>query len=115
MDTSNKPVVQTIDCAQTRVSNDITLDNGTRIYVAGSFRPSTKVPSRAVVAFDTADISVGPLKIQLGGLFALAGLVKGTKENGWLETTYIDSDLRIGRGNKGTCFVLTRNPEAVTP
>ncbi|MFM7449319.1 MAG: PAP/fibrillin family protein [Leptolyngbyaceae cyanobacterium] len=29
-------------------------------------------------------------------------------QNGWLDTTYLDSDLRIGRGNEGSVFVLTK-------
>jgi hypothetical protein len=54
--------------------------------------------------------------INLGFLFpALAFLRGGTKDNGWLETTYLDSDLRIGRGNKGTLFVLTRDRNALQP
>ncbi|MFH7025680.1 MAG: PAP/fibrillin family protein [Heteroscytonema crispum UTEX LB 1556] len=31
----------------------------------------------------------------------------GTQQ-GWLDITYIDSDLRIGRGNEGNVFVLTK-------
>jgi hypothetical protein len=27
---------------------------------------------------------------------------------GWVEITYLDSDLRIGRGNEGSVFVLQR-------
>ena len=30
-------------------------------------------------------------------------------QQGWLETTYLDEDLRIGRGNEGNVFVLTRS------
>lgn len=35
---------------------------------------------------------------------------KITTENqrGWLEVTYLDADLRIGRGNEGNVFVLTK-------
>ena len=29
-------------------------------------------------------------------------------QKGWLETTYLDEDMRIGRGNEGSVFVLTR-------
>ena len=28
---------------------------------------------------------------------------------GWLETTYVDNDLRIGRGNEGSVFILARS------
>lgn len=30
------------------------------------------------------------------------------RQQGWLEITYLDDDLRIGRGNQGSVFVLTK-------
>lgn len=30
------------------------------------------------------------------------------EQQGWLEITYLDADLRIGRGNEGNVFVLTK-------
>ena len=41
-------------------------------------------------------------------LLALDAQIKRTDQKGWLETTYIDQDLRIGRGNEGNVFVLRR-------
>lgn len=116
VETANRVVKQSIDAAAARVTNEITLDWGD-ILVAGSFRPSSTVPYRAVVAFDTADITLASkFKISLGWLFDIIAATKGgIKDNGWLETTYIDDEIRIGRGNKGTMFVLTRDASAVTP
>lgn len=34
--------------------------------------------------------------------------IKSDQQQGWLDTTYIDNDLRIGRGNEGSVFVLTK-------
>jgi len=31
-----------------------------------------------------------------------------TNQKGWLETTYLDADLRIGRGNEGSLFILSK-------
>jgi hypothetical protein len=31
-----------------------------------------------------------------------------SNQQGWLEITYLDNDLRIGRGNEGNVFVLTK-------
>ncbi len=31
------------------------------------------------------------------------------RQQGWLEVTYLDRDLRIGRGNQGSLFVLTKD------
>ena len=32
------------------------------------------------------------------------------EQRGWLDITYLDNDLRIGRGNEGSVFVLTKTP-----
>lgn len=118
VETANRVVKQSIIVAASRVINEITLD-WANVTVAGSFRASPSVPYRAVVAFDTADIVLAAsskLKISLGWLFSVIAATKGgVRDNGWLETTFIDKDIRIGRGNKGTMFVLTRSPTAVTP
>jgi hypothetical protein len=34
--------------------------------------------------------------------------INSNQRQGWLDITYIDSDLRIGRGNEGSVFVLTK-------
>ena len=34
--------------------------------------------------------------------------IAGREQQGWLDLTYIDADLRIGRGNEGSVFVLTK-------
>jgi hypothetical protein len=36
------------------------------------------------------------------------------REPGWLEITYLDEDLRIGRGNQGNLFVLRRRLPGIT-
>ena len=34
--------------------------------------------------------------------------INSNRQQGWLDITYLDSDLRIGRGNEGSIFVLTK-------
>jgi len=34
--------------------------------------------------------------------------IKNGEQQGWLDITYIDGDMRIGRGNEGSVFVLTK-------
>lgn len=36
--------------------------------------------------------------------------IKSDRPPGWLEVTYLDQDLRIGRGNQGSVFVLRKVP-----
>ena len=117
--TANRVTQQIFDVAANRVTNTVEQEFG-MVRVEGSFRPSTSVPTRAIVAFDTAAISLDiilgrGLELNLGFVFSALGAIKGTKDNGWLETTYLDDQLRIGRGDKGTMFVLTRALDAVQP
>jgi hypothetical protein len=34
--------------------------------------------------------------------------INAERQSGWLEVTYLDDDLRIGRGNQGNLFVLQK-------
>ena len=34
--------------------------------------------------------------------------IENREQKGWLDITYLDEDLRIGRGNEGSVFVLTK-------
>lgn len=115
VDTANRVTMQTIDTANNQIFNDVEQDFG-MISVGGSFRVSETVPTRAIVAFNKADIKLnnGP-DIRLGFVFDIIALFRGgIRDNGWLETTYVDSDIRIGRGNKGSLFVLTREKSLPT-
>jgi len=114
VDASNAAALQSFDIEKSRVKNEITTGIGL-VTVGGTFRQSTSVPLRAVVAFDTAKIAlnVGPT-LDISFLFNVRAVFKGSKEAGWLETTYLSKDVRIGRGNKGSMFILTRDQDAVT-
>ncbi|MEG5060613.1 PAP/fibrillin family protein [Microcoleus sp. A2-C5] len=48
-------------------------------------------------------------EIESGKKFAAVDFKLDTREQqGWLDITYLDGDLRIGRGNEGSVFVLTK-------
>lgn len=100
----SRSVVLTIYCTLTIFS-----------VASGKFRPSSNVQNRVIVAFDTASVEWAGPTIQLGFVFGILGKVRRSRDSGWLETTFVDSKLRIGRGNKGTLFVLTRDATAVQP
>ncbi len=36
--------------------------------------------------------------------------INSDRQSGWLEVTYLDDDMRIGRGNQGSLFVLRKVP-----
>ena len=53
-------------------------------------------PTRVDVTFD--QFSLGPLRIPLTAI----------SPRGWIETTYLDDRVRVGRGDKGSLFVTAR-------
>ena len=111
VDASESAALQSFDVRRSRVTNVIATGVGL-VTVGGTYRASDAAPLRAVVAFDTAkiDLDIGPT-LDISFLFDLRAAIRGSKEAGWLETTYVSDDVRIGRGNKGSMFVLTRDRE----
>lgn len=114
VDASSTSALQRFDIGESRVMNEIGTGIG-RVTVGGSYRQSDTVPLRAVVAFDTARIALDVgFTVDLSFLFDIRAAIKGgSKDTGWLETTYLSDDVRIGRGNKGSLFILTRDRDAV--
>lgn len=117
VDTSNKVVKQIIDIEKMKIANVIDLDIG-QLSVGGKIRVSDVSPRRVIVGFSEGMIKLeklGGVEIDFSVVFSLINLITGTSDSGWLETTYLSDDVRIGRGNKGTMFVLTRASDAVSP
>lgn len=113
VDTSNKLTSQTIGVDTRLFANAVEQDFGT-IEVSGFFEFDS-VPNRIIASFETGKLTLkNGFVIDFSFLFALRAILKGgLKAGGWLETTYLDENLRIGRGNRGSLFVLTRNPNTV--
>jgi hypothetical protein len=106
---------QIFDLSNLTVRNEVNLGNNviTQVIVGGPFRLSEKKDNRAVVSFLFGNLEVllfgSTFQVDLASIFKLLALVRGTDESGWLETTYLSDSIRIGRGNKGTMFILTRS------
>jgi hypothetical protein len=88
------------------------------VSVAAKFEP---VSSRRVnVKFNRSIIGLQRLidynspgnfiqQIESGKKFtAIDFPIKSGEQQGWLDITYIDGDMRVGRGNEGSVFVLTK-------
>jgi hypothetical protein len=123
VDTSNKIVKQIFNTTSAQVINEIEVYTNTKrntnviVRVGGTYQPSSLSTNRVLVAFNLAQIIIQftllksmVVCINFGWIFTIIAKLfnKGNRNNGWLETTYIDTSLRIGRGNKGTLFILTR-------
>lgn len=74
---------------------------------------------RVNVAFDRAVFGLQTLvnyrspaelveQMRAGPLTAIDFPIRRENQQGWLEVTYLDADLRIGRGNAGSLFVLSK-------
>lgn len=115
VDASNRRTTQTIDVKANSLANFVEQDFGS-VLVQGSFQLDS-VPNRVVVSFEKCEITFNNgFVLDLSFLFSLRAALKGgEKAGGWLETTYLDKDMRIGRGNRGSLFILTRAADAVIP
>ncbi|MDZ8225389.1 MULTISPECIES: PAP/fibrillin family protein [unclassified Nostoc] len=88
------------------------------VSVAAKFEPVSD--RRVQVKFERSIIGLQRLieynspvtfiqQIEAGRKFpAIDFPIKSDNQQGWLDITYIDNDLRIGRGNEGSVFVLTK-------
>lgn len=125
IDTSGRLPVQEVDLAAGRIGNEIRFNALGRIgivRVAGGVRPSTDNGRRAMVEFDTLDVFLlngdgaearASRLLRAGWLFRLVRLLRPSLQNGadeasWLDTTYISPRVRLGRGNKGSVFILEK-------
>ncbi|MGH2416248.1 MAG: PAP/fibrillin family protein [Microcystaceae cyanobacterium] len=88
------------------------------VSVAAKFEPVSR--RRVNVKFERSIIGLQRLigytspesfiqQIEVGKkLTAIDFPLNSDKQQGWLDITYIDNNLRIGRGNEGSVFVLTK-------
>ena len=94
------PIYQTIDVPSLSARNDEVVVGpfGIRYrrFVKAELEPDTAVQSKVIVRFRR--FGIGPLRIP-----APKSAV------GELDTTYLDSNLRISRGDKGNVFVLVKD------
>ena len=88
------------------------------VSVAARFEPTSE--RRVQVKFERSIVGLSRLigyeypgkfidEIESGKKFAAVDFGLDTRvQQGWLDVTYLDKDLRIGRGNKDSVFVLTK-------
>eukprot|EP00325_Prymnesiales_sp_UTEX-LB-985_P032504 CAMPEP_0174724378 /NCGR_PEP_ID=MMETSP1094-20130205/43220_1 /TAXON_ID=156173 /ORGANISM="Chrysochromulina brevifilum, Strain UTEX LB 985" /LENGTH=217 /DNA_ID=CAMNT_0015925587 /DNA_START=212 /DNA_END=865 /DNA_ORIENTATION=- len=120
VDTSKAPPVQEVNTGTKRIGNEISfalpLGATAFVRVAGGFDADSSSGRRANVEFDTLDVWAFRRRVlRAGWLFKLIkavrpGALNGDDSSSWLDTTYLSDRVRLGRGNKGSVFVLERCP-----
>ena len=99
---------QAIDKKKSRVRNVVSVELRRPLPVKGSlivdvaFKPNRNDKRRIDVKFDSCRLQVKNSPVDI--TFPL-GIIGPT---GWLRTGYIDDDMRITRGHKGSVFILIR-------
>jgi hypothetical protein len=97
------------------MGNSLSLDNYTHLnfvlFVSSwVLVSSAESAQRADVRFDSLSVGIGSSPtFTVKWLFDLVYFFR--KDDGaksWLETTHVSENLRLGRGNKGSIFILTR-------
>eukprot|EP00931_Biecheleriopsis_adriatica_P098238 TRINITY_DN72177_c0_g1_i1.p1 TRINITY_DN72177_c0_g1~~TRINITY_DN72177_c0_g1_i1.p1 ORF type:complete len:244 (+),score=39.46 TRINITY_DN72177_c0_g1_i1:94-825(+) len=94
---------QKIDIPNGRVDNVApfsVLGNSGELLITGCAKPLDD-GARLGVTFDAVVLRLGtlpPLRLDLSWVNA----------SGWVKTTYVDDDLRVGRGDKGSVFVAAK-------
>ncbi|HBW56964.1 MAG TPA: fibrillin [Oscillatoriales bacterium UBA8482] len=88
------------------------------VSVAAEFEPVSEkrvnvkfnrfiIGSQRLIGYESPDSLIGD--IEKGKKFiAIDFSLQARDQKGWLDITYLDEDLRIGRGNIGSVFVLTK-------
>lgn len=90
----------------------------TLISVAARFKPISErrvdvkfersvVGLQRLIGYQTPDRFIQQLESGQK-LMAIDFNLESRDQQGWLDITYLDADLRIGRGNEGSVFVLTK-------
>ena len=103
-------VCQTIDIDSRKAINEVFFS----VAGLGTLRGSLKItagyevssPSRVAVSFEQAELQPPQLQVLFEKNYDL--LLSIFNPEGWLEVTFVDATMRVGRDNKGNIFVLER-------
>ena len=102
---------QDIDVAAATVSNRAEFEGpfgvnlGVNLAGECAFDDPVAHPTRLNVRFRSVELRIGSLP-------PLRASLDFVDPRGWIETTYVDDDLRTGRGDKGSIFVAARRVDA---
>lgn len=106
---TSKGITQVIDTDAGRVENiaEFKIANSADGYlnVEGTVEPASTSGSEEAVR---VDVQFTAFSLKIGALPSLKIPLGIANPTGWVDTTYLDEDFRIGRGDKGSVFVTAR-------
>jgi len=111
--------IQTFNISNNYVGNTVKVDvpilGTATVKVCGKFTVDRNIGRRAIVQFERLELlskedtiifsAEWPFRLQR---FLRPELANGDEKASWLDTTYLSETLRLGRGNKGSIFVLEK-------
>lgn len=103
-----KNVTQVIDSEEKRIDNVAqfsALGLSGFLNVCGKYEDSPSIPGRGLVRLDVTFTS---FVLSVGDKFKITVPLTWFNPEGWVETLYLDNDMRIVLGDKGTIFVTSR-------
>jgi len=100
--------IQTIDLEKSQAVNKVAFIVPGNVYGALTIEASFEIvsPSRVSIAYQNSSLVPNQLQALFQKNFDL--LLSIFNPEGWLELTYVDEDMRIGRDDKGNIFVLEK-------
>ena len=104
--------VQTIDVAAGRAVNRVEFSVAGLGSLAGALTVTARFevagPARVAIAFKRSELEPAQLQTLFRANFDL--LLSIFNPDGWLDITFVDADMRVGRDDKGNVFLLERMP-----
>lgn len=109
----SKGITQVIDSKAGKVENIAEFTVAGRfdgfLNVEGTVAPV--VPESASSEAVRVDVKFTSFQLKIGSLPGLQIPLNWISPTGWVDTTYVDKDVRIGRGDKGSVFVTIRQKD----
>ncbi|MEW5318585.1 MAG: hypothetical protein WDW38_009798 [Sanguina aurantia] len=104
--------LQIIDLPAGRVQNkaQFTVANGRWKGALNILGTAVKAEAPAGTSVDKVNVQFDAFVLTLGSISWKVPLT-WVEAKGWIQTTYLDQDFRVGRGDKGSIFVAAKLPD----
>ncbi|GAX82806.1 hypothetical protein CEUSTIGMA_g10232.t1 [Chlamydomonas eustigma] len=102
--------LQLIDIPNNRVENlaEFTIAGSLDGYLNIAGVANVMEPTSSIEEFVRISVEFTEFTLSLGSKVQWRVPLSWVKAKGWVETTYLDKEMRVGRGDKGSIFVASR-------